>query len=128
MQEIKELCIECKAEIGDGKALEGSNEIKQLISNISQEMYSIDNSINSLNGGKSNKSIFYCEEADELMRKILIVMDAIREKYPVSDKLVEDSMPCPLCESGRLYFRLNDHSNGHVSAICTTNNCIQFME
>lgn len=38
-----------------------------------------------------------------------------------------DSIPCPVCEKGRLYYRVAAH-NGHMHARCETEGCVSWME
>ncbi len=38
-----------------------------------------------------------------------------------------DSLPCPVCEKGRLYYRVAGY-NGHMHAKCETEGCVSWME
>jgi hypothetical protein len=38
-----------------------------------------------------------------------------------------DSVPCPVCEKGRLYYRVASY-NGHMHAKCETEGCVSWME
>jgi len=38
-----------------------------------------------------------------------------------------DSLPCPVCKTGRLYYRVAAY-NGHMHAKCETDGCVQWME
>lgn len=38
-----------------------------------------------------------------------------------------DSLPCPVCETGRLYYRVASY-NGHMHAKCETDGCVSWME
>jgi hypothetical protein len=39
----------------------------------------------------------------------------------------QDSIPCPICERGRLYYRVAGY-NGHMHAKCETEGCVSWME
>ena len=38
-----------------------------------------------------------------------------------------DSLPCPVCTTGRLYYRVAGY-NGHMHAKCETEGCVSWME
>ena len=38
-----------------------------------------------------------------------------------------DSCPCPVCEKGRIYYRVASY-NGHMHARCDTEGCVSWME
>lgn len=38
-----------------------------------------------------------------------------------------DSCPCPVCETGRIYYRVAGY-NGHMHAKCETDGCVAWME
>lgn len=38
-----------------------------------------------------------------------------------------DSIPCPACQTGRLYYRVAS-VNGHMHAKCDTEGCVSWME
>jgi hypothetical protein len=38
-----------------------------------------------------------------------------------------DSIPCPICTTGRLYYRVAAY-NGHMHAKCETEGCVSWME
>lgn len=43
-------------------------------------------------------------------------------------KFVQDSIPCPLCGGGTVYYVYSGHYNRHIHAQCSTAGCIQWME
>lgn len=38
-----------------------------------------------------------------------------------------DSVPCPICTTGRIYYRVASY-NGHMHAKCETDGCVAWME
>ena len=75
-----------------------------------------------------SESEFEDREIDFLIKKMDIVRKAIREKFPKSNKFVEDSISCPICKKGTVNFMISDHYNGHIHAKCSKKNCIQWAE
>lgn len=51
------------------------------------------------------------------------VKETKREK-----SFVQDKIPCPIREDGTLHYTYHGHYNRHISAKCTTEDCIEWIE
>jgi len=67
-------------------------------------------------------------ELNDMMDKIRICRKAIREKHPKGNEFVEGVIDCPICITGKRWFMISDHYNGHIHSSCTTENCIKWCE
>jgi len=68
------------------------------------------------------------EEEDEYVKRVCKARSLIREKHPISNEFIQDSIQCPFCEDGKIYYRISDHCNGHIHAMCSTKDCLMWME
>jgi len=69
------------------------------------------------------------ELMDQMMKKVMTVRNAIREKHPEGNEFVQDTITCPLC-GGLVSFMISDHYNGHIHAVCSNyaDGCVKWME
>ncbi len=65
-----------------------------------------------------------------LVQNVLKCIEAIRKKYPKSNKFISDTMECPVCKTGILAFFISDHVNGHIHGECSNhaNGCVKWMQ
>ena len=68
------------------------------------------------------------EELGKMLKDVLTVRAAIREKHPKGEKFVADVLPCPICKEGTVDFMISDHSNGHIHGRCSTPGCVRWVE
>lgn len=77
-------------------------------------------------------------EAGELQADLYSKLDqqtdrlilSIRSRHASTERLtkdINDCTECPCCKEGMVFYRISV-SNGHISARCTTNNCINYQE
>ena len=69
--------------------------------------------------------------ASEMMMRIIVVRDAIVDDIAAHDATGSDCagvIDCPACAEGRVAYTYAGTANGHVSARCSTQGCVQWME
>lgn len=70
-------------------------------------------------------------EINMAMKNVAIARAVIVNYLKLINKLnsnYTDHIPCPICGSGELNFRIAGAYNGHIHAQCTNPKCVQWME
>jgi len=72
-----------------------------------------------------SKSLEITEEMQKAVIACLVARNAI--SAATSDKKqAAGVIECTSCKTGRLHYR--KYLNGHIHAVCSTNDCIKFLE
>lgn len=86
-------------------------------------------------------------DMDNAINRMLDICHAIRAKHPDAEKPDPDGEPpyhkmtddyvsqpdvtgemeCTACKSGKLQYRISSY-NGHISAVCSTEDCARFLQ
>lgn len=67
-------------------------------------------------------------EAMKIMLKLRPVILADIEAHGAKLTNAAGSIPCPICETGRVAYTYAGAYNGHVAAACSTEGCVRWME
>lgn len=71
------------------------------------------------------------EELDKQEQALLLRLERLGKAADAVDAAVkrggDSPIPCPICGTGKLHFRVSKY-NGHVHAACSTAGCVAWME